>query len=164
MKGDWQFQVSLGFPGRTCFTRWANKNKNSKDKAHIHRNWDNRSNYSNFFFVVKNKSVSIWVSNILPHHGLRKEYTLFYILLLKHFPISSPGINFAITRVKATIVNDPLCSTLSREEPCEALDKNVCLPDQISVEAKHSSGWASGEVYMGFENSDTIPCYFLETM
>lgn len=97
-----------------------------------------------FFFLVKNISVSIWVSNILPHHVPTKECTLFYILLLKHFLISSQVINFAITRVKATITNDPLCSTLSREEPCEALEKIVCLLDYIPMEAEHSSGWESG--------------------
>lgn len=54
-------------------------------------------------------------------------------------------ISFAITRVKATRTNDPLCSTLTREEPFEAVDKNVCLPDHIPGEAKPSSGWKSGD-------------------
>ena len=79
----------------------------------------------------------------LPHHGPAKECTLLYILLLKHFLISSQVIDFAITRVKETMINDELCSILSREEPCEELDKDVCLPEHIPMEAEHSSGWES---------------------
>lgn len=55
--------------------------------------------------------------------------------------------NFAITGVKETITNDELCSILSREEPCEVLDKDVCLPEHIPMEAEHSSGWESKQIH-----------------
>ena len=87
-------------------------------------------------------------------------YTVLY-LVAKHFLISSQVINFAITRVKPTITNDELCSILSREEPCEMLDKDVCLPDHIPMEAEQRSGWESN---MGFEKTNTIQFCFLEEM
>lgn len=72
-------------------------------------------------------------------------------------------INFAITRVKEAKTNNELCSMLSREEPDEVLDKDVCVPD-TSPWRLNTAQVGSLSRYMGFEKTNTIQCFFLEEM
>lgn len=107
------------------------KMETQNGKSHISMNRDNFSHYGILVIYFGYKYLCFHIKLATFFHTtliLRvptKECTLYYILLLKHLPISSQMINFAIIRIKATRTDDPLCSTFIRERPFEALYKNI---------------------------------------